>query len=296
MSVNPNDPSLQQLLGGAGTLTQTGLPKGSGGWVPPVYGQYDFAQPTDPAMLAAIVQAIQEEAVIAGVPITPDEIQQWAQTAVSDPNLTQLWPDIANGTLSLASFSTYARDFIRQQYIPAIASSKSAKEYAQYGITDKTEETIFSPARSLWEKYFGREPTTAQLQDVIAHGTDPTQWEDYIRGMPSHIPGYAIGAYMDTRQIADQVSGDIYGHPSNDSIMADLLKNKAGSKADVQAYYDSYQFKPGQHVDASTYNKAYAANLPIAVGLTNDYPHPLEIRQQLQQMGRLNELTPTEQG
>lgn len=303
MSVNPNDPTLQSLLGGAGSLTTGALPGGTGAPALPVYSpvaSHDIDAPAgvgaDPQMLAALEQAIQEEAVIAGINVTPGDIQQWAQTAASDPNLTQLWPDIAAGTLSLSSFTTYARDFIRQQYLPAISNSVTSKEYAKYGITDRTEETVYSPVRSLWETYFGREPTTQQLQDVIAHGSDPTTWEQYIRSLPGPVQGYSIGTYSDVRKTADQVSQKIYGHPANTAITADLLKNNAGSQSDVQSYYDNMQFQPGKHVDPTVYNHAYQANLPIAAGLTNDYPHPLAIRDQLASLGHLNELTPAEQG
>lgn len=118
--------------------------------------------------------------------------------------------------------------------------SKAQAEQRKYGITDPTKATVYSGATGLWKQYFGREPTTPQLTDLIANGKDSAQWEDYIRKMGSHIDGMNMGQYGDFRTLLDKTSQTYLGHASTDGVVKDLWKAQTTTPDDVTTWYKEH--------------------------------------------------------
>lgn len=131
---------------------------------------------------------------------------------------------------------------------------------------------------SLYSQYFGQEPSITQANEILAHGSDAAQWEDYIRSLPSHLAGVSIGRYTDTRGLADQASKAIYGFGTNDTIVKHLIDQGWHSQADVQFYYDQLPFQPGDtgagKVDPKIFNEVAQAGRAWEKNLYNDEPHP----------------------
>ncbi len=103
----------------------------------------------------------------------------------------------------------------------AAGTNLTAAQIAErkYGIYDQTKPSVFAPEVSLFKQYYGREPTTAELNAITSGGKDAQQMEDAIRAMPSHIAGISVGTLSDLKANVDKISNQIYGHPANDSIL-----------------------------------------------------------------------------
>ncbi|MFI4977523.1 MAG: hypothetical protein ACHQC8_02425 [Solirubrobacterales bacterium] len=156
-----------------------------------------------------------------------------------------------------------------------LAGSTAAQTYANYGIYNRTDLVIYAPIATLWKQVFGRDPTSAELQDVISHGTSEAQYEDYVRGMQlGRIPGITVGQYLDTRAAADKISTALYGHPSNDGIVTELFNAGMMSTQAIQTWYDNIESQTQATKDKTLYNTAYAALAPQTQAVFNQAPDP----------------------
>ena len=162
--------------------------------------------------------------------------------------------------------------------------TKADAELRALGIYDKTFNTVYGAASSLYKQYFGREPTTAALHDIVAHGKDLQQWTDYVRSMPSHIPGIAMGAYTDLRGIVDSASTKLLGHAGSDSVVKELFDSGMTGEAAVNSWYKDHS--PNQlGIQAATYNAAYLANAAHTNAIYGDNPHPQTVIDQITAAG-----------
>jgi len=118
-----------------------------------------------------------------------------------------------------------------------------------------------------WMRYFGSPPSPQDVYNVLQHGTGPTEWTDYIRALPSHIPGLAAGNAYDLRTIADTISTRMYGHLATDGIVADLHNQHLSSPNEVQYFYD---LMPGKDLDKQIYNQIWAANTAVTYNVFNE--------------------------
>lgn len=142
---------------------------------------------------------------------------------------------------------------------------------------DPILDAKYGQVRSLWQKYFGVDPTAEQMMKVIGAGADPQQWEDFIRGLPSHMPGVNIGSYFDVRQLADSAFQKIYGNPSNDQVVKELI-NKGLTNAEGVAYYvDQLPFQPGKDVAPIVYNAVYGSASQYSQSVWNQPPDPRDM-------------------
>lgn len=142
---------------------------------------------------------------------------------------------------------------------------------------DPILDAKYGQVRSLWQKYFGVDPTAEQMSRVIGAGTDPAQWEDYIRGLPSHLPGVTIGSYMDLRGLADAAFQKVYGNPSNDDVVKELHDKNLTTAEGVAYYVDQLPFKPGRDVSPLVYNAVYGSAAQYSQNVWNQPPHPQDL-------------------
>lgn len=141
------------------------------------------------------------------------------------------------------------------------------------GILDPTLEAVYSPIAGVWKQYFSREPTTAQLRDVIAHtGNDVQQAIDYVRAMPSHIQGMNVGQYSDGRGLVDNASSKLLGHLGTDTIVKELFDKGRLDPGGVNLFYTELGFLPGKDIPVEAYNAIHAANQPYVTGILNEPP------------------------
>ena len=156
-----------------------------------------------------------------------------------------------------------------------LSGSSVAATYSAYGIYNRTDLVIYAPIASLWKQVYGRDPTSAELQDVIHHGTSEAEYEDYVRSLPlGRIPGITVGQYLDTRNAADKISVALYGHPANDGIVTELFNAGMMSTHAIQTWYDNLEAGIQAKGDAPMYNAAYAALAPHTQGIFNQAPDP----------------------
>lgn len=160
-----------------------------------------------------------------------------------------------------------------------LKGSSVAATYSAYGIYNRTDLVIYAPIASLWKQVYGRDPTTAELQDVIHHGTSEAEYEDYVRSLPlGRIPGITVGQYLDTRNAADKISTALYGHPANDGIVTELYNAGMMSHSAIQTWYDNLEAGLQAKADAPMYNAAYAALAPHTQGIFNQVPDPRVVK------------------
>lgn len=132
---------------------------------------------------------------------------------------------------------------------------------------NKVLDTEYPSIRSDWISYFGSPPSPQDVYNVIQHGKSPNEWTDYIRSLPSHIPGLPVGNATDLRSIADQVSTKMYGHLATDGIVAELHGQGLTKPSDVQYFYD---MMPGKDLDKTTYNSLFHANTQVTYNIFNE--------------------------
>lgn len=280
----------------------------------------------DPNFLAEVQIALASNSALGDkyYSLSQDQVLQWAQELWNSPNMRQSWANAPNSSGSYALFNqdvvyeltnaggrsddpNLVVDFLTakqnlgetlsKQEIYALNNAGAAltggsggsiatAEEIALGITNRPQETVYAPVVSQWKQYFGKDPTTAQLNDIIAHGSDLQSWTDYIRSLPSHIGGMNAGQAFDLRQLADSVSQSIYGHNATDSIVQSLFQTNNTNQAGVKYFYDQMQFQPGTHVDPRIYNSAVAANQPTMKGVFSETGmDPRVIKSQLDQAG-----------
>jgi hypothetical protein len=143
---------------------------------------------------------------------------------------------------------------------------------------DPILDAKYGQVRSLWQKYYGVDPTAEQMMRVIGAGTDPAQWEDYIRGLGSHLPGITIGSYTDLRGLADAAFQKVYGNPSNDDVVKELHDKNLTTAEGVMFYVDQLPFKPGRDVPPIVYNAVYGSAAQHSQNIWNQPPHPQDLQ------------------
>jgi murein DD-endopeptidase MepM/ murein hydrolase activator NlpD len=166
------------------------------------------------------------------------------------------------------------------------AAAAKARLTAQDPVTLSREATI----RSLWQRYFGIDPTERQILSVVPHGQDATQWEDFIRTLPSHLPGIAIGPYLDIRSLADSKFQSVYGHPSNDRVVQELFNAGLTNPDGVGYYIDQMPFQPGKQVSPIVYNAVYGSAAAYTQQIWNQPPDPRDLFDIWQQAGAPGQL------
>lgn len=132
---------------------------------------------------------------------------------------------------------------------------------------DQALDSEYPSVRQEWTKYFGSPPSPNDVYNVVQHGVSPGQWADYIRSLPSHIPGMPAGNAYDMRQIVDGISTQMYGHLSTDGIVAELHGKGITAPGQIQLYYDAM---PGKDLDQRTYNEIFHANTAVTYNIFND--------------------------
>lgn len=133
-------------------------------------------------------------------------------------------------------------------------------------------DTEYPSIKSDWVKYFGSPPSPGNVYDVLAHGSSPQEWSDYIRSLPSHIGGVPVGTATDLRSLADSVSMDALGHQATDGVVASLYQQGFTSKEGVKLWYDENtpnQIQSDEQYKA-TYNAVAQANRGYTKGILND--------------------------
>lgn len=133
---------------------------------------------------------------------------------------------------------------------------------------DPILEAKYPDAVSAFEKYFGRRPTAGELM-AVARAGNAKQQEDYVRSLASHIPGVTIGQYTDTRGVADQASMDIFGHPSTDAIVKEMIDRGLTTKIGAEFFYEQMAIK-GQ-ISSQDYNSIWQAAAPHLQALYNEH-------------------------
>jgi murein DD-endopeptidase MepM/ murein hydrolase activator NlpD len=130
-------------------------------------------------------------------------------------------------------------------------------------ILDREYPTI----KSDWTAMFGSPPSPEDVYNVLQHGTSPTQWTDFIRGMPGHIPGMTVGGIYDLRSVVDSVSMTALGHAGTDGIVKELNDAGMTSQSQVKLWYD--QHSPNE-IDKTTYNDIVNVLKPNLDGALNE--------------------------
>jgi hypothetical protein len=144
-------------------------------------------------------------------------------------------------------------------------------------------DTQYPSIKQDWLRFFGSPPSPQDVLNVVQHGKSPLEWTDYIRSLPSHIPGIATGAAYDLRSLADQISTKAYGHLSTDGIVAELHAQGLTKPGEVQYFYD---IMPGKDLDKQTYNGLFHANTQVSYNIFNEKgADPRVIATQAQQLG-----------
>jgi hypothetical protein len=128
-------------------------------------------------------------------------------------------------------------------------------------------DTEYPSIRSDWLTFFGSPPSPEDVYDVLKHGSNPAQWSDYIRGMPSHLENLTQGQYHDLRAMADRVSTGVLGHPATDSIVAELC---AGGLTSQQAVTNWYNEHGVTGIPQEDYQKIYKAVQPTMANIFNE--------------------------
>lgn len=132
---------------------------------------------------------------------------------------------------------------------------------------NKVLDSEYPSIKNDWLTYFGTPPSPEDVMNVLQHGSTPAQWSDYIRSFPSHIDGLNQGQYYDSRQMADAVSTKVLGHPSTDSIVAELAQKGITSQQAVLNWYNEHGVTG---IPPETYNKIYKATQPAMQNIFNE--------------------------
>jgi murein DD-endopeptidase MepM/ murein hydrolase activator NlpD len=128
-------------------------------------------------------------------------------------------------------------------------------------------DTEYPSVKNDFIKYFGTPPSPEDVYNIVSHGNDPQQWQDYIRSMTSHIDGMNMGQAYDLRGLADNVSMTALGHTATDGVVKDLFAQGLTGQSDVQWWYN--ENSPNE-IDKQTYNAIYKANKPNMNGILGE--------------------------
>lgn len=124
---------------------------------------------------------------------------------------------------------------------------------------NKVLDTEYPTIKSDFQTFFGRPPSPEDVYDILSHGSSPAQWLDYIRALPSHIDGMNQGQAYDMRQVVDQVSGKVLGHPGTDGIVKELYDQQLSTPAAVTNWYNEHGVTG---IPDETYQQIYKATQP----------------------------------
>ena len=111
-----------------------------------------------------------------------------------------------------------------------------------------------------WTALFGTPPSPGDVNNVLAHGSSPTEWRDFIRAQEGHITGMNVGQIYDLRNLVDSTSLSLLGHAGTDGIVKELHDQGMTGTNQVKLWYGEHS--PNE-LDSATYNQIYAANAPV---------------------------------
>jgi hypothetical protein len=160
-------------------------------------------------------------------------------------------------------------DVLDPVFAGATFSSLGAPGAAGTGMptVNKVLDTEYPSIKNDWQSMFGTPPSPEDVYNVLQHGSSPAQWLDYIRALPSHIGGLNQGQYHDMRQVADDVSTKVLGHPSTDGIVAELSQQGLSGQKAVENWYNEHGVTG---VPPDDYNKIYKAIQPTMGAIFNE--------------------------
>jgi len=151
--------------------------------------------------------------------------------------------------------------------------SQTSAQNRALGI-DPLLEQQYPTAVSEFKKYFGREPTSQELETLIAHGTSQDALEAYLRTLPSHVPGVSIGMYEDVKGNLDNLMNTGtsnlpgLGHGGTDGMVQELVNKGITSPAGIQ--YWLIQMDIQGKMDPSTYQQIFQLNQTYQQGIYNE--------------------------
>jgi hypothetical protein len=208
------------------------------------------AQREDPTVNAQI--ALTEFArVRANNPSVVNNPGLWAALAQrpGDPTdyaakVNQIYGDIKSGKMPIADYGAPGgagfSDYLKQKY-PSVFSA--------------------------YNQYFGQDPTSEQVQQLIAGGTDPNQITDAVRALPSHIQGINQGQYVDLRTAANSASQAAFAHDATDGIVAELFSKQITSAGSIKDWYDGMS---ANDIAKDHYQAIVRANQPSVNAIYNE--------------------------
>ena len=120
----------------------------------------------------------------------------------------------------------------------------------------------YSPIISAYRKYAGKEPDISTLYAILGHGSDAQSWDDYIRSLPSHIPGMTFGQRFDLRTQADSTMQKLLGHDATDGIVKELFDAGNTNPHEVEHFIGHLSENALNAMGRTTYNTIQAANQP----------------------------------
>lgn len=110
------------------------------------------------------------------------------------------------------------------------------------GIThNKLLDKEFPAIYAEFKKYHGRPPSDSDIMRILAAvGNDASvkMIEDYMKGLPSHIPGMNNGQAAGLRSLADGISQTILGHPTTDTVVKTLFDANQVSNSDIANWFN----------------------------------------------------------
>lgn len=133
---------------------------------------------------------------------------------------------------------------------------------------DPVLEAKYPTAVSMFEKYFGRHPTSGELTDLITHGTSADALDAYLRLKPSHIPGISIGMYQDVKGNLDAVSQKMFGHAGTDGMVKELVDQGKTSPVGVEFWLLQQDIQG--RMDPGQYTTLHQLNAPTMAAVYNE--------------------------
>lgn len=151
--------------------------------------------------------------------------------------------------------------------------SQASAQNRALGI-DPILEQKYPTAVSEFQKYFGRHPTSTELEALIAHGTSQDALEAYLRTQPSHVPGVSIGMYEDVKGNLDSLLNNGaagipgLGHGGTDGMVQELVNSGITSPAGIQFWL--IQMDIQGKMNPATYQQIYQLNQTYQQGIYNE--------------------------
>jgi hypothetical protein len=191
---------------------------------------------------------------------TGDHIEvQWISAAGKFLNPHSIIDPILTGTATFRSLNLTGAE--------GTGMSAASAQNRALGI-DPLLEQKYPTARDEFLKYFGRHPTSAELSNLIQHGTSTDQLEAYLRQLPSHVQGLSIGIYEDIKGNLDTASNLMFGHAGTDGMVQELAQKGFTSPTSIK--YWLMQMDIAGKMPNDTYQQLYKLNQPYQTGIYND--------------------------